>query len=48
MVPQPDVLHGEVVLLQVLRRQILLRRELLLLDLGQAVGEARVRMFFSR
>ena len=42
MVPEPDVLHGEVVLLQVLRRQILLRRELLLLDLGQAVGKARI------
>ena len=42
MVPEPDVLHGQVVLLQVLRRQIILRRELLLLDLGQPVGEARI------
>ena len=42
MVPQPDVLDGEVVLLEVLRRQVLLRRELLLLDLGEAVGQARV------
>ena len=42
MVPQPDVLDGEVVLLEVLCRQVLLRRKLLLLDLGEAVGEARV------
>ena len=39
MVPEPDVLHGEVVLLQILRRQVVVRRELLLFHLSQSIGK---------
>ena len=41
-VPQADILDGRVVLLQILQGQRLVRRELSLLDVVQAVGQARV------